>query len=219
MATKLGAAAKFLFYRPPRATKVSREVCWLIMVELRRQNKADKRPARLERAGDLLILSMSFLVLLSIPLSAAHEITETHHPWEIVFANSAARRANQVSFHTVLKGYRSGVRDSIEAVARNQTEWSALWKRHASIEPNLAPPPAIDFSKEIVVAVFLGEKPTGGYDIAIVSAERSDGTLLISFVEKNPRPGAMVTQAFTQPFHIVRVAINGTGAVGFRRAS
>jgi hypothetical protein len=171
----------------------------------------------MERTGDLLILSMSFLVLLSIPLPAAHEIIETHHPWEIAFANSAARRANQVSFHTVLKGYRSGVRDSLEAIARNQPEWSALWKRHASIEPNLAPPPAIDFSKEIVVAVFLGEKPTGGHDVEIVGAERSDGTLLISFVEKSPRPGGVVTQAFTQPFHIVRVAAQSAARVNFRR--
>ena len=171
----------------------------------------------MERTGDLLILSMSLLVLLSIPLPAAHGIMEPHHPWKIVFANRAARHANQVLFQTVLKDYRSGVRDPIEAVARNQTEWSALWKRHASIEPNPPPLPAIDFSKEIVVAVFLGEKPTGGHDVEIVSTERSDGTLLISFVEKSPRPGGMVTQAFTQPFHIVRVAAQSAARVNFRR--
>jgi hypothetical protein len=41
----------------------------------------------------------------------------------------------------------------------------------------------------------------------------------IALREKTPLPGGIVTQAITQPFHIVRVAINGTGTVGFRRIS
>jgi hypothetical protein len=187
------------------------------MLELRQQHKTDRRLASLRWASDFFILSLSFLVLFSIPPSAAYEITETRHPWETVFANGAVALANQVSFHTVLKGHRSGVRESVQTVARNQAEWSALWKRHASIEPNPPLPPAVDFAKEIVVAVFLGEKPTGGHDIEITSVEQRDGSLLVSFVERSPQPGGVTTQALTQPFHMVKVAAQSVARVNFRR--
>jgi hypothetical protein len=187
------------------------------MGDLRRRNKANKRPAWLGWAGDLLIPSILFLVFFAIPISAAYDITDNRYPQETAFANGAVALANQISFHTVLKGNRSGVRESVQTVARNQAEWSALWKRHASIEPNPPPLPAMDFSKEIVAAVFLGEKPTGGHDIEITSVEQRDGSLLVSFVERSPQPGGVVTQAFTQPFHIVKVAAQSTARVNFRR--
>jgi hypothetical protein len=171
------------------------------MLELRQRYLTDRRPAWLRRAGDLLILSLSFPVVFSSPL----------------FVNGATMLANQVSFHTVLKGHRSGVLESVQIVARNQRDWSALWKRHAAIESNPPPLPTMDFGKEIVAAVFLGEKPTGGHDIEITSVERSANNLVVSFVERGPQPGGVVTQAFTQPFHIVKVAAQGSGTVSFRR--
>jgi hypothetical protein len=130
---------------------------------------------------------------------------------------AAATPPKQVSFDTVLKGNRSGVREHLEAVARNQADWKALWQKHVSTEPNSPALPAIDFSRETVIAVFLGEKPTGGHDIEITGVEQRDGSLVVSFVERSPQPGSVVTQAFTQPFHIVKVAAQGSGTVSFRR--
>ena len=187
------------------------------MVKLRQHHKTYRNPVSLRWAGDLLILSLSFLVPFPVPLSTAHEITDARHPWETTFANGAAMPANQVSFQTVLKGYQSGVRESVQIVARSQSEWNSLWKRHALAEPTPPPLPAIDFTKEIIVAVFLGEKPTGGHDVEITSIEQKNDALLVSFVEKSPPPGEVLTQALTQPFHIVRVAAQSAARVNFRR--
>lgn len=184
------------------------------MVELQQRYKTNRSLAWLRRAGDLLIPSLSFLLLFSIPPSAAYEITETD-PWKMVFGVTTL--ANPVSFHTVLKGHRSGVPEPLQMVVRNQSEWSTLWQRHVSIEPSPPPLPAIDFSKEIVVAVFLGEKSTGGHDVEIVRIDQNNDVLLVAFVEKSPQPGGVVTQAFTQPFHIVRVAAQRAARVNFRR--
>jgi len=161
---------------------------------------------------------MPFVVISLISLAAVTESTETHQRI-IAEAQLTPSPANQVSFQTIEKGFRSGVREPLQIVIRGQAAWKDLWQRHASISTSPPPAPVIDFNKEVTVGVFLGEKPTGGYDVEIVSAERVGGTLLISFVEKSPRPDGIVTQAITQPFHIVRFAINGTGAVGFRRMS
>jgi len=70
------------------------------------------------------------------------------------------------------------------------------------------------------VAIFLGEKPTGGYDITITRIERSGDELVINYQEKVPTPGGILVQAFTQPFHMVRIPSKEIGAkVTFRRMS
>ena len=127
---------------------------------------------------------------------------------------------SQVPFQTVAKGHRSGIRASSQVVVRNQAEWAALWKNHTSFEANAAPPPTIDFSKEIAVGVFLGEKPTGGHEVEILRIDKEDGAgVSVSFVERQPPAGSVVTQAFTQPFHIVQLSAQGSATVTFRRLS
>ena len=135
----------------------------------------------------------------------------------IAMAATKGLSANQVSIHSLERGFQSGIHEPLQIVVRAPAEWKALWQRHASTQSKVPPAPTVDFNKEIVVGVFLGDKPTGGYQVEILRAERSDGTLLIYFDEQAPGTGAMVIQVITQPFHIVRVAANGIGAVGFRR--
>jgi protease stability complex PrcB-like protein len=120
---------------------------------------------------------------------------------------------------TIEKGYRSGVRESLQLVIRNQDEWKAFWKRHSSIDTNPPPAPIINFNREMVVGIFLGEKSTGGYQAEFVQAERRDSSLYFYYREKAPPPGAMVTQALTQPFHLVRVAKYDNPQIIFRRDS
>jgi hypothetical protein len=124
-----------------------------------------------------------------------------------------------LSIATVEKGDRSGIRGPLQTVIRNQDEWKALWKRHSSTDTNPPPAPIIDFDREIVVGIFLGEKRTGGYEVEIVRAERRDSSLYFYYREESPPPGAMVTQALTQPFHLVKIAKYENLQVIFRRDS
>lgn len=158
------------------------------------------------------VVAPFLLCVLLTPLS----ISPATNPRRIAAAASEAKGA-QISFQTIAKGHRSGVLGPLQAVARNQGDWAALWKKHTSIESNPPPLPDSDFAKHVVVAVFAGEKPTGGHDIEITSVERVDERLLVSFAERSPSPGTIVTQAFTQPFHIAKVASQGSATVSFRR--
>jgi len=124
-----------------------------------------------------------------------------------------------LSIATVVRGHRSGIREPLQTVIRKQDEWNAFWKRHSSIETNPQLAPSVDFDREMVVGIFLGEKPTGGYEVEIVRAERRDSSLYFYYREKSPPPGAMVTQALTQPFHLVRVAKYDNPQIVFRRDS
>ena len=98
-------------------------------------------------------------------------------------------------------GTQSSVDDARQAVARTAAEWSALWKAHNFDKP--APP--VDFSKEMVVAVFMGSRPSAGYGVRIVSAEPRDGALIVRYAESRPAPGTMTAQVLTSPYAIAAV--------------
>ncbi|MFN7954070.1 MAG: protease complex subunit PrcB family protein [bacterium] len=70
--------------------------------------------------------------------------------------------------------------------------------------------PAIDFSREVVVGVALGERLTGGFGVEIVSAARRGTTLEVTFRETKPEPGAMTIQVLTNPWTLAAITVDGT---------
>ena len=51
----------------------------------------------------------------------------------------------------------------------------------------------------------MGEKTSGGYSIGIDSVVETDKNIVITIKETSPEPGTMVTQAFTNPFCVVKI--------------
>jgi hypothetical protein len=115
---------------------------------------------------------------------------------------------------TVAQGTYSGIEEARETVVRTQAEWLALWKAHGQGEP----PAAVDFGKEMIAVVFLGTRPTGGYSVQITGTSLEEDALVIDYVEQRPGGDAIVSQALTSPFHIVRLPRH-EGPVRFRRAA
>jgi len=69
--------------------------------------------------------------------------------------------------------------------------------------------PNIDFSKETVVAIFMGEKTTGGFSIAAESVKEENGKLVVKIKETKPGSKDMVTMAINQPFCFVKISSIG----------
>ena len=169
---------------------------------VRKNDNCNLESGRLSGAiGGATALFLSFIVIL--PACAA----------------SGAMSVTQLKLETIAKNTRSGIREPLQIVVRSPEQWTALWKKHLVSDPNSPPVPAVDFTNNIVAAVFSGEKPTGGYTVEITAAEKSDGALLIYYRETSPRTGGIVTQALTQPFHIVTIAGGNNLQAEFRRAS
>ena len=101
------------------------------------------------------------------------------------------------------EGAYSKVQDAFIAVARDEETYAAL---RESVE-NLPEQSADYFEKNLVVAVFLGQRRSGGYGVEI--AQASKGHLRVS--ERTPPKGAMTTQALTAPFKIVSIKISDEG--------
>jgi hypothetical protein len=112
-----------------------------------------------------------------------------------------------VSFSTIEKGFRSGIKERKFVVIKTEKEWEEFWRLHKkTFLPEQQIPP-VDFKQEMVIAVFSGEKRTGGYGIEITRVEENLGKsqLEVFFLETHPSPKSMVTQDLTQPCHIVNL--------------
>jgi protease stability complex PrcB-like protein len=172
----------------------------------------------MKRTGALVTLSLPFIP--SITNTNFEPAAQLATPFSLlrVAAIETNKSTDRVSFKTIAKGLRSGIREPSQIAIRSQSEWQKLWRQHSSASTASAPLPTVDFDKEIVVAVFLGEKPSGGYGVEISSAEVVGSSLTVFVKETSPKPGAIVTQAINQPFHIVRIETAGVETVSFRRA-
>lgn len=119
---------------------------------------------------------------------------------------------------TLAKQYYSGMTARERVVIRVAAEWPATWSR---IHGAQTPPPDVvqpDFNTEMAVVAAMGEKPTGGFDIAIDSIARHERGAIVYVTERSPGPGCMTTQALTQPVHAVR-APKTEGTIGWRERS
>ncbi len=119
------------------------------------------------------------------------------------------------SMRTVGKGPASAIEEARQVVVRTPAEWTALWQTHTGGRSG-SEPPALDFSREMVLGVFSGSRPTGGYGVEIVRTVAANGRLLVEFVESSPGASTIAAQVVTAPFHLVAVP-RMDGAVQFTR--
>jgi hypothetical protein len=112
----------------------------------------------------------------------------------------------EVAIETLVDEVSSGLREARREVVRDEAAWVRLW---AQIYANVAPPPPlppVDFSRDMLIAVATGTRPTGGFDIRIRSVALRGDSLEVAVHETCPAPGDRVTLAQTQPVEVVRLA-------------
>ena len=113
------------------------------------------------------------------------------------------------------QGQESGIEAAKQVSARSALEWDALWKQHASARAR----PSVDFTKEVVAAVFLGSRPSAGYGVQIVGVRQEGSALVVSYRETRPAPDALTAQVLTSPYHIVAIPKGSTTDVKFERVN
>ncbi|AFZ68799.1 protease complex subunit PrcB family protein [Deinococcus peraridilitoris] len=85
-------------------------------------------------------------------------------------------------------------------LARSPSELGSLW---STANGNVSPPPAVPsvtFASNSVVAFFLGQRPTGGYGVRVLSTRANGTTLMVTVEVTSPGEGAITTQALTSPW-------------------
>jgi hypothetical protein len=101
----------------------------------------------------------------------------------------------------IAKGDMSGVQTMRQVTVRTTAEWQKLWKEHSPDEKM----PAVDFNSHMVVGIFLGSKPSAGYQVEILSVRPEGNELVVEYAQKQPGRGMMSAQMLTEPYDLVAV--------------
>jgi hypothetical protein len=105
---------------------------------------------------------------------------------------------------------RTGIGESRRLVIRDANGWAQFWS-----ELGVGERPSVDFNQDVVVAVAAGQRPTGGYEIAVDRVTQSDGQLTVEVVERTPGPNCMTTASLTQPVDVVVVPAADAKSLSF----
>ncbi len=117
-----------------------------------------------------------------------------------------------IPFETIDKGYYCGIDERLTLAISDNETWNELWTdlhNRSSSVPDL---PAVNFSSEVVIAVFQGTRATGGYDTTISRIVMAVDGINVYIDEGHPGPNCGTTQALTQPYHIVKIQLQDQNA-------
>jgi hypothetical protein len=170
-------------------------------------------------------LATALIALLSTPYH--HEGTKRHEAHEAVLYNTVLRGLHDSSWlrdkrvvmqaapapRTIDKGDHTYIGSPRQVVIRTDDEFTALWGEHI---PDRQRPP-VDFSREMVVGVFLGSKPTAAYSVAIVSTIEANGVLQVRYRVSEPQRGAITAQVITFPYHLAAIPKSAAKDVKFEK--
>jgi hypothetical protein len=115
---------------------------------------------------------------------------------------------------TIAKGDQSQIESATQVLARTEAEWAALWRRHAGDGDR----PRVDFTREMVVGVFMGSRPNAGFSTTIVTSMEVKRVLIVRYRETIPSRDAITAQILTFPYHLVAIAKATVNDVKFEKA-
>ncbi len=125
--------------------------------------------------------------------------------------SSQPLKADSVTLSEIDSGQYANLVAGTTAVLRTQEDYEALWADLHADDNTVPAPPTVDFSAQMVVAIVLGERSTGGYRVSVdeVRARTDAAQLRVSYTERVPGEGCVVTQARTVPYVLVAVDREG----------
>lgn len=89
-------------------------------------------------------------------------------------------------------------------VFEKQEDWKKFWSQNS-----FSPAPEIDFDKNTLVAIFLGQKPNPGYSVKIESAREYADKVVVRAEESEPAPDAFYIQLIVYPYDAVLIPKTG----------
>jgi hypothetical protein len=117
----------------------------------------------------------------------------------VEFNNVSAAR---ISYKLIDQGFYSGVSSSRNVVIKDQASWMGLWQEHNKSNANI---PNVDFSKNMIVGLFMGQRPSGCYAIEDVTVWRAAGKIQLTHHNLNPGPTIDCAMSLSAPFKLIEI--------------
>ncbi|KFI05547.1 hypothetical protein JN27_20910 [Massilia sp. BSC265] len=107
-----------------------------------------------------------------------------------------------VAFKTIVSESFSNIETPREVVIKDAAAWSTLWAEHSKTR---IAAPEVDFTRNMLVAVFQGSGNPGCGTFDVVHVGSKDGKLLVEYEIRDMSPVAICLAAVTQPMRVVSV--------------
>lgn len=133
------------------------------------------------------------------------EVTETIKPnLDTTKTKTVKNNNQQTQIEVLTEGSHGGYIDSKYLVIKDPKTLQQVYSKINMIRRPGIPVPKIDWSKEMVIALFMGQKNYGGYTISVDDVKQTtDGKTEIMIKENAPK--GMATTVITQPFYFCKV--------------
>lgn len=111
-------------------------------------------------------------------------------------------------------GQYAALKEGTRTVLRTEAAYRSFWQTVHASTSTVPERPDVNFRDQVVVAVVLGERPTGGYGVDLTSVKGSPDAeaLRVTYTETVPEDCA-VPQVLTSPY--VLAAVDGDGEFVF----
>lgn len=121
----------------------------------------------------------------------------------VLVISSCSSKKQIISFTEVMKGGHSNIEVAQSFVIKDQASLNNVFASiNQTREPKLSIP-SIDFESEMLIALFMGMKNSGGYSVKIDSIISKPKELVV-FV-KETKPKGRTTMVMTQPYYIAKI--------------
>lgn len=144
-----------------------------------------------------------------VPIAAALIVVTACEPapvQEPVAAPTATIAMVRLAADSGTFAMNSGYETPATLVIRDSSAWAAAWNTiQMGVEPQPALP-AVDFAKEMLVLVAIGQQPNGGHGVVITSSTYDSAGAVVVRAEHNaPGDNCMTSMALVQPVDLARV--------------
>lgn len=138
----------------------------------------------------LALLSILFLLVSCVTLQKGED-GKPGQPGKSAMANN---------YEILTESGYGGHETAFNEVITSQERLDELYR-----ELNIESVPTVDFSDNNVVALFMGQKSSGGYSISIDNVKIENKTAFVKVKTTKPKAGENVTMALTQPYCIATI--------------
>jgi len=111
--------------------------------------------------------------------------------------------AKPLNFEVIAESSNSGFLEQSNRVIENIDELDKTWETAFINYTRKKPIPILDFEKQSVLLVTMGEKSNGGFSIKVDSVKENENLISVNIIELHPGKSCATESVIVYPFQII----------------
>lgn len=118
----------------------------------------------------------------------------------LILTGCASMGGGAPGIESLASGQHSNMKDQQYTDVHSQADFDALWTKTFANQSSVPTKPQVDFSKDMVLAAFIGQQKHGGYLIRFTDVDASGATVNVTVEVTVPGTNCRYTESQTEPF-------------------